>query len=67
MSDDDDLLDRVRGKGLPGSAPLGPVKRDAKASSVVWRPVPGKPWLEQSNESPPRIRTVPHPIERGYR
>lgn len=46
--------------------PLGAPKRPEPVKhDVRWYGVPGKPWLEQSNETPPRLRTRPYMP--GYR
>lgn len=58
--DDDDLLDRVRGKGLPGSRPLGPPKQpehQVADPKEQWRTDPLNPQFEINGETPPRRRT----------
>jgi len=63
-----DGFDRLRGTGAPTQKPLDRAKRpEEKKSEVIWRPVPGREWIEQSNETPPRYRTKDDPLTKGYR
>lgn len=58
-----DGFDRVFGTGAPGSKPLDPKAPKQKDAFVEkWTPVPGSPHLEQSNHTPPRLRTVVDPL-----
>jgi hypothetical protein len=61
MSAQGDGFDRVHGTGIPDRQPLGPATKRIPAGDareIVWTKVPGKPYLEQSNETPPRLRTT---------
>jgi len=48
---------------------LGPPtnRKPPPQPDVKWYPVRDKPWLEQSNETPPRVRTKDDPLSKGYR